>query len=56
MIAEEALDSATTLDIEVILPSILIALCILLGATCTLAGVVCTVLIMRLKKRTAKTG
>lgn len=56
MIAEEALDPATTLDIEVILPSALIALCILLGATCTFAGVVCTVLIMRLRKRTAKTG
>jgi len=54
MISEEALTPATTVKVEVILPSTLIALCILLGAACTLAGVVCTLLITRLKKETAK--
>ena len=56
MIAEEALNPATTVDVEVILPSTLIALCILLGAACTLAGVICTLLITRSKKEAAKTG
>ncbi|MBE0512067.1 DUF2330 domain-containing protein [Candidatus Bathyarchaeota archaeon] len=56
MISEEALNPATTVDVELILPSTLIALCILLGAACTLAGVVCTLLITRSKKETAKTG
>jgi hypothetical protein len=55
MIAEEALNPADTLNVEVILPSTLIALCILLGAACTLAGVVCTLLITRSKKEAAKT-
>ena len=56
MIAEDALNHATTVDVELILPSTLIALCILLGAVCTLAGVVCTLLITRSKKEAAKTG
>ena len=57
MIAEEALNPATTVDVEVVLPSTLISLCILLGAACTLAGVVCTLLITRLKKEAgAKSG
>ncbi|NIR86784.1 DUF2330 domain-containing protein [Candidatus Bathyarchaeota archaeon] len=56
MIAEDALDLATPVDIEVILPSTLIALCILLGAACTLAGVVCTFLITRSKKGASTSG
>lgn len=56
MIVEEALNPTTTVNVEVILPSTLIVLCILLGATCTLAGVVCTFLIMRSKKEPTKTG
>ena len=56
MIAEEALNPADTLNVEVILPSTLIALCILLGAACTLAGVGCTLLITRSKKESAKTA
>jgi hypothetical protein len=55
MIAEEALNPADTLNVEVILPSTLIALCILLGAACTIAGVVSTLLITRSKKETPKT-
>lgn len=47
MVAEEALNPATTVTVELILPSTLIALCILLGAACTLAGVVCTLLVKR---------
>ncbi|MCK4424181.1 DUF2330 domain-containing protein [Candidatus Bathyarchaeota archaeon] len=56
MIAEEALNPADTLNVEVILPSTLIALCILLGAACTLVGVGCTLLITRSKKESAKTA
>lgn len=56
MIAEEAINPATTVEVEVIMPSTLIALCILLGAACTLAGVVCTLLIKRSKKEAVKTG
>lgn len=56
MIAKEALNPAITMNIEVILPSTLIVLCILLGSACTLAGVVCTLLITRSKKEPTKTG
>ena len=56
MIAEEALNPADTLNVEVVLPSMLIALCILLGAACTLVGVGWALLIMRWKKESAKTG
>ncbi len=55
MIAEEAINPDKTVDVNVILPSTLIALSILLGAACTLAGVVCTLLITRSKKQAAKT-
>jgi hypothetical protein len=54
MIAEEALNPADTLKVQIILPSTLIALCILLGAACTIAGVVCTLLITRSKKEAVK--
>ena len=47
MVAEEALNPATTVNVELTLPSTLIALYILLGAACTLAGVVCTLLVTR---------
>ncbi|RLI42207.1 hypothetical protein DRO59_04855 [Candidatus Bathyarchaeota archaeon] len=56
MITEEALNPAATVNVEITLPTTLIALCILLGAACTLIGVVCTLLIMRSKKEEAKTG
>jgi hypothetical protein len=55
MIAEEALNPADTLNVEVILPSTLIALCILLGAACTLVGVGWALLIMHWKRKSAKT-
>jgi len=55
MIAEEALDPADTLNVEVVLPSTLFALCTLLGAACTIAGVVCTLFLTRSKKEAAKT-
>jgi len=50
MVAEEALNPATTVNVELTLPSTMIALCILLGAACTLAGVVCTLLVTRYKR------
>jgi len=61
MITEEALSPATTVeatsvDIEIILPSTLIAVCILLGAACTLAGVIFTFMIMRSKKEATKSS
>jgi len=56
MITEEALNPAATVNVEITLPTTLIALCILLGAACTLVGVVCTLLIMHSKKEEAKTG
>lgn len=56
MISREALKPASTVQVEVNLPSTLIALSILLGAACTLAGVVSTLLITRSTKETAKTS
>jgi hypothetical protein len=55
MIAEEVLDPGDTLNVEIVLPSTVIALCILLGAACTIAGVVSTLIITRPKKEAAKT-
>ncbi len=56
MISKEALNPAIRVDVEVILPSTLIALCVLLCVACTLAGVVFTLLITRPTKEPAKTG
>jgi len=56
MISKEAINPATTVDVEVILPYTLIVSCILLGAVCTLAGVVFGLLITRSMKELAKTG
>jgi len=53
MISKEAINPATTVDVEVILPYTLIVSCILLGAVCTLAGVVFGLLITRSMKELA---
>lgn len=50
MISEEALNPATTINVEVTMPPTLIAICVLLGATSTLAGVITTLLVTRSKK------
>ena len=56
MISKEAINPATTVDVEVILPYTLIVSCILLGAVCTLAGVVFGLLITRSMKELARIG
>lgn len=56
MISQEALIPDSTVQIDVALPSTLIALSILLGAACTLVGVVSTFLITRSTEETAKTS